>query len=590
MSWIQSPSSNRMIAIRNDIKKAFELDANNQFRQAFTQYLTCADSIIGIVQGNSANKNLNEIRTGTNERLLNLLKQCVERSAAILESGKIGETAIDDDLCITDAVFYHLGKDDESEDSQSSPSQQQQNRDRIDSQDSHADSVHSSTEDESNQPPASPLQQQHFNTNQTDHTLANCKSNSSENMVSFDDYFRQETDSLTKKLKINESIISLYRQKLEVVNNTPQPPNVRLRMNRQLLANLAIIETKQKQLIATMQERQSKLKRELDRRVASTAALSVSEDEKRQLLISVWQFEKGNEWTASVHAKLKATPNDAHVIEKQINVILKCVRCGDCQGGSEEGNNLSDGSNDGSLTSSDKLNAINSIDNLVSEFSKKLAKLCREIQLYFGKLRSMFIIACEELNTPNGRSYCSESLESPFYGSIVTELVSVLRQTNSNREKEFAEILRSYATKQPQELGVPVKFCLKDETRNTIPYIKAIENLSKLTTLTSPSKKLRCLVRTVRAIFEAVDEFNRPAKGKGRKTPATSNMGCDDLLPILSFVIIKAANPLILSESTIMEELIDDSYLMNEEGYCLTSLQAALGYVTTLPIELPIVK
>ncbi|EDV26062.1 uncharacterized protein TRIADDRAFT_55791 [Trichoplax adhaerens] len=117
MSWIQSPSSNRMIAIRNDIKKAFELDANNQFRQAFTQYLTCADSIIGIVQGNSANKNLNEIRTGTNERLLNLLKQCVERSAAILESGK----------------------DDKSEDSQSSPSQQQQNRDRIDSQDSHAD-------------------------------------------------------------------------------------------------------------------------------------------------------------------------------------------------------------------------------------------------------------------------------------------------------------------------------------------------------------------------------------------------------------------------------------------------------------------
>ncbi|EDV26061.1 uncharacterized protein TRIADDRAFT_55790 [Trichoplax adhaerens] len=350
---------------------------------------------------------------------------------------------------------------------------------------------------------------------------------------------------------------------------------LRLRMNRQLLANLAIIETKQKQLIATMQERQSKLKRELDRRVASTAALSVSEDEKRQLLISVWQFEKGN-YTRLVY----------------FCTFLPCssVGCGDCQGGSEEGNNLSDGSNDGSLTSSDKLNAINSIDNLVSEFSKKLAKLCREIQLYFGKLRSMFIIACEELNTPNGRSYCSESLESPFYGSIVTELVSVLRQTNSNREKEFAEILRSYATKQPQELGVPVKFCLKDETRNTIPYIKAIENLSKLTTLTSPSKKLRCLVRTVRAIFEAVDEFNRPAKGKGRKTPATSNMGCDDLLPILSFVIIKAANPLILSESTIMEELIDDSYLMNEEGYCLTSLQAALGYVTTLPIELPIVK
>lgn len=34
--------------------------------------------------------------------------------------------------------------------------------------------------------------------------------------------------------------------------------------------------------------------------------------------------------------------------------------------------------------------------------------------------------------------------------------------------------------------------------------------------------------------------------------------GCDDLLPILSYVIIKAGNPLILSESTVMEELIDE--------------------------------
>lgn len=30
------------------------------------------------------------------------------------------------------------------------------------------------------------------------------------------------------------------------------------------------------------------------RRVASTTALSINEDEKRQLLILVWQFEKGN--------------------------------------------------------------------------------------------------------------------------------------------------------------------------------------------------------------------------------------------------------------------------------------------------------
>lgn len=37
---------------------------------------------------------------------------------------------------------------------------------------------------------------------------------------------RQETNSLVKQVQVNESIIAFYRQKLEIVNKTPQPPNV----------------------------------------------------------------------------------------------------------------------------------------------------------------------------------------------------------------------------------------------------------------------------------------------------------------------------------------------------------------------------
>ncbi|XP_017596832.1 PREDICTED: VPS9 domain-containing protein 1, partial [Corvus brachyrhynchos] len=65
-------------------------------------------------------------------------------------------------------------------------------------------------------------------------------------------------------------------------------------------------------------------------------------------------------------------------------------------------------------------------------------------------------------------------------------------------------------------------------------------------------------------------------------TSPCCHSGADDLLPILSYVVLQTGLPQLLSECTALEEFIHEGYLIGEEGYCLTSLQSALSYVESL--------
>ncbi|XP_042776514.1 VPS9 domain-containing protein 1 isoform X2 [Panthera leo] len=65
--------------------------------------------------------------------------------------------------------------------------------------------------------------------------------------------------------------------------------------------------------------------------------------------------------------------------------------------------------------------------------------------------------------------------------------------------------------------------------------------------------------------------------------PGSDPSGADDLLPILSFVVLRSGLPQLVSECAALEEFIHEGYLIGEEGYCLTSLQSALSYVELLP-------
>lgn len=59
--------------------------------------------------------------------------------------------------------------------------------------------------------------------------------------------------------------------------------------------------------------------------------------------------------------------------------------------------------------------------------------------------------------------------------------------------------------------------------------------------------------------------------------------GADDLLPLVSFAVLRSGLPQLLPECAALEEFIHEGCLLGEEGYCLTSLRSALAYLETLP-------
>lgn len=99
-----------------------------------------------------------------------------------------------------------------------------------------------------------------------------------------------------------------------------------------------------------------------------------------------------------------------------------------------------------------------------------------------------------------------------------------------------------------------------------------------------PQKKLECIVRTLRVICICAEDYCRAqeARPEGESQPPAAAIGADDLLPILSFVVLRSGLPQLVSECAALEEFTHEGYLIGEEGYCLTSLQSALSYVELL--------
>ena len=156
----------------------------------------------------------------------------------------------------------------------------------------------------------------------------------------------------------------------------------------------------------------------------------------------------------------------------------------------------------------------------------------------------------------------------------------------------------------PEDVGVPPNLCLSQSPtpshqKQRHGYEPVIASLHHLATLSSPLSKLECLVNMCKIVCNCVDDIKKAnaaalsssdhagigaAASSSSSTPAGS-IGADDLLPILSFAILRSKMPQLASESRAMSEFIHESYQMGEEGYCLISMQTAIGYLMRLDEE-----
>ncbi|XP_053411945.1 VPS9 domain-containing protein 1 isoform X2 [Nycticebus coucang] len=220
---------------------------------------------------------------------------------------------------------------------------------------------------------------------------------------------------------------------------------------------------------------------------------------------------------------------------------------------------------------------------------KQLKSAVKDIHNAIDRLLSLTLLAFESLNTAASKDRCLACIEEPFFSPLWPLLLAVYRSIHRTREAALGRIMELYRNAPPTAVGIPTKLLPQDteaKGATSYPYCAATQELGLLVLESCPQRKLECIVRALRVICVCAEDYCHAQEATleaGPQLVAAAAIGADDLLPILSFVVLKSGLPQLVSECAALEEFIHEGYLIGEEGYCLTSLQSALSYVELLP-------
>ncbi|XP_062033863.1 VPS9 domain-containing protein 1 isoform X2 [Lepus europaeus] len=220
---------------------------------------------------------------------------------------------------------------------------------------------------------------------------------------------------------------------------------------------------------------------------------------------------------------------------------------------------------------------------------ERLQSTVKDIHSAIDRLLSLTLLAFESLNTAACKDRCLACIEEPFFSPLWPLLLALYRSVHRGREVALSRSMELYRNAPPTAIGIPTKLLPRDPQARgaaAYPYCTAAQELGLLVLESCPQKKLECIVRALRAICVCAEDYCRAQEATPEATPtppASAAIGADDLLPILSFVVLRSGLPQLVSECAALEEFIHEGYLIGEEGYCLTSLQSALSYVELLP-------
>jgi len=127
----------------------------------------------------------------------------------------------------------------------------------------------------------------------------------------------------------------------------------------------------------------------------------------------------------------------------------------------------------------------------------------------------------------------------------------------------------------PQDMGRSQDDVLNFDNE---PYRRAIQSLKKLSHLKSPRDKLGCILITFMDIIQCVTDF---WEVHGREPI----VGADDLVPIFSYVILKARVPKLFSEMSYIWEFATDTEMKGKYGYGFATFQIGVQVIARLSLD-----
>ncbi|XP_052541593.1 VPS9 domain-containing protein 1 isoform X2 [Tympanuchus pallidicinctus] len=213
-----------------------------------------------------------------------------------------------------------------------------------------------------------------------------------------------------------------------------------------------------------------------------------------------------------------------------------------------------------------------------ASLQEQLKGIVRDIHNAIDRLLSLTLLAFEGLSTAAGKDQCLACIEDAFFPPLWAPLLALYRNVHRPQEEALARSMERHRHASPADLGLSPR--LFPTAPGRLAYGAAIDELCLIPLETCPRRKLYCIVRALRSICECAEEY---CSTRDSRAPTAGTIGADELLPLLSYAVLRSALPQLQSECAALEEFIHEGCLLGEEGYCLTSLQSALAFLQSLP-------
>ena len=134
------------------------------------------------------------------------------------------------------------------------------------------------------------------------------------------------------------------------------------------------------------------------------------------------------------------------------------------------------------------------------------------------------------------------------------------------------------------QTAVPTPIEDEDE-EETFPFQEAVVLLRRLSQEHTPRDKLQCLIAVASEVCWCVDRFySRDIFIAKNFRPKQEELciNADDLLSIVSFILIKSQLTNVISEAAFIDDFISRSMKLHMPGYFLATLQASIELITKL--------
>ncbi|GAB5356753.1 hypothetical protein AAMO2058_000316000 [Amorphochlora amoebiformis] len=233
-----------------------------------------------------------------------------------------------------------------------------------------------------------------------------------------------------------------------------------------------------------------------------------------------------------------------------------------------------------------------------TDLSERIAKAIGEIKSFVRRMVTTVLVVYK-LNA-HYQGFISNYIESVIFRSIHHPIIQLFETYNNENNlllqlacKNLRELhLEDFGTNlfqtpdadtSPQEIKQEVKKA--DEIRRSIFHgpggpIEVLPQAYKCTDVTSKLKSLELLHKRLLLCSEEAYKTLSPNK--------TLSLSADDLIPMLSYIIVQSESLPLFSEAHFITEFLSDDALLGHLGFLVTSLQIALHYILTLSETLTI--